>query len=392
MKGCVDPPNDDRDCATQTGSAGARSIEAPALPRFVRSVYERWRIGYSCWGFLTSGVLDTPDGSRSYRRSVIDALQAGGHQVVLMQANRDLTEAGVDLTDRYRFDDGLPELDAIIYEWRWPLPGRNTTVCGTAGHTCDLHRQQQLLDHYTHAIGLPSIIWDKDRWLPADDLLRRLANVRVAEYALRPSLGAVTVACSVPDELLDAADPSRLARQSRDLPLVYVGNQYGRDDAFGHYFAPAAAHMAHRVAGKWTNVDAWPHVRFTGRCRFDEVADIHGRALATVLLLPERYRTVGHQTQRLFEAVTAGCLPLIPTDTMDADRFAPVNLHVSDADEVVNRVRWIESIAGTDDHCALIRSCLDLLDPYRTSRQAAALITTLHGLAGTRRPVPARRT
>lgn len=349
------------------------------------------RMGYSFWGFLTDGVLDTPDGGRSYRRSVIDALRNFGHHVVLVQANRDLVEAGADLAGIYRFDDGLPDLDAIIYEWRWPLPGRNTTACGASGHTCDLHRQQQLLDHYTRRLGLPSIIWDQDRCLAADDPLRTRPNVRVAEYALQPSPGAFTVTCPVPDELLDAADPHLLAREPRDLHLVYVGNQYGRDDAFDHYFAPAAVRLPHRVAGKWVDIDAWPRVRFTGRCRFGEVAGIHRRALATVLLLPERYRTVGHQSSRLFESVIQGCLPLTPADTVCAGRFTPASLHVRDAGEVVDRIRWIESIAGTDDHAALIGACLKLLDPYRTSRQAAALITAVHSLAGAGRPVPARR-
>jgi hypothetical protein len=58
----------------------------------------------------------------------------------------------LDLSDVYTWDVGLPELDVLFLEWRWPIPSRNTTWCGAAGHTCDLHRQQQLLDHYTHAL------------------------------------------------------------------------------------------------------------------------------------------------------------------------------------------------------------------------------------------------
>ncbi|WP_436528411.1 hypothetical protein [Actinoplanes sp. HUAS TT8] len=348
------------------------------------------RIGYSCWGFLTDGVLDTPDGARSFRRAFVDALQAAGHEVVLVQANRDLIEAGTDLTGTYRFDAGLPSLDAIVFEWRWPLPGRNTTACGTPGHTCDLHRQQQLLDHYTHDLGLPTVVWDHDLWLPADDPLRGHANVRVADPALHPSTGAITVTSPVPDRRLDTADPSDLARLPRPLPLVYVGNQYGRDEAFDRWFAPAAAQMNHRVAGKWTNTSAWPHVQFTGRIRFADVAGLHAQALATVLLKPERYRTVGAFGTRLFESVTQGCLPMTPADTVGAERLTPKILHVRDAAELVDRIRWIEDIAGTDEHADVIRACLDLLEPYRVSRQAAVLLAALHDLAGTTRPAPVR--
>jgi hypothetical protein len=348
------------------------------------------RIGYSFWGFLANGVLNTPDGGRSFRRSVIDAVHDAGHQVVLVQANRDLTEAGTDLTGAYRFDTGLPNLDAIIYEWRWPLPGRNTTDCGTPGHTCDLHRQQQLLDHYTNRLGLPSIVWDHDLWLPASDPIRTRPNVRVADPALQPRPGAITVTSPVPDEALDTADPDRLARLPRPLPLVYVGNQYGRDDAFGQWFAPAAAQLPHRVAGKWTNTSAWPHIQFTGRIGFAEVADLHSQALTTVLLMPERYRSVGAFGSRLFESVTRGCLPLTPADTVCAGRLTPESLHVRDSDEVLDRIRWITSIAGTDEHAGLIRACLNKLNPYRTSLQAAALLIALHGLARDDRPVSAR--
>jgi hypothetical protein len=362
----------------------------PALPDLVTSTAPRMRIGYSFWGFLSDGVLDTPDGGRSYRGSVIDALQQAGHRVVFVQANRDLIEAGTDLTGVYRFDDGLPGLDAIIYEWRWPLPGRNTTPCGTPGHTCDLHRQQQLLDHYTHAHRLPTIIWDQDRQLPAGDPLRTRPNVRVADYALHPGPGAITVTCPIPDHLLDTADPDNLARMPRPLPLVYVGNQYDRDDAFGRWFAPAATQVTHRVAGKWTNTSAWPHVQFTGRVGFADVAALHSQALATVLLMPERYRTVGAFGSRLFESVTRGCLPLTPADVTGADAFTPPQLRVRDADELVDRIRWIAGMAGTDEHAALIRACLDLLNPYRTSRQAAVLIAALHDLAGGGWPVPVR--
>jgi hypothetical protein len=49
---------------------------------------------------------------------------------------------------------------------------------------------------------------------------------------------------------------------------------------------PGAAR--HVVTGKWTRTEAWPHVSFLGRVPFHEVAEIHGRALATVLLLPDR--------------------------------------------------------------------------------------------------------
>lgn len=338
------------------------------------------RIGYSMWGFLGDGVVDTPDGSRAYRRAFIDELIPAGHEIVLLQANRDLYEAGADLRDRYRWHLGFPHLDGLILEWRWPLPGRNTTTCGTVGHTCDLHRQTEVFDHYTRT-GTPTLVWDLDRQLPCDDPRRLLPNVAVCEFALLPTPGATSLFCPVPDDLLDAADPTQLATAERPTPLVYVGNQYDRDEAFDRYFAPAAATVAHRVAGKWPHTQAWPQVNFTGRCGFAEVKHIHRTALATVLLLPDRYATVGHMTSRWFEALLAGCLPLVPSEIHSADHYAPRALQITGGQDVIDKLTRLRGIAGTAEHAALIVACLTYLEPFRCSAQVTTAVKILEGLS-----------
>ena len=338
------------------------------------------RIGYSMWGFLGPGIVDTPDGSRAYRRPFIDGLIAAGHAVVFLQPDRDLIEAGQTPWGRYRWESGYPDLDAIIFEWRWPLPGRNTTDCDAPGHTCDLHRQTDLFDHYTRT-GTPTLIWDLDRQLPGDDPRRLFPNVTVGEFALMPTPGAVSLPCPVPDALLDAADPKLLASRSRAVSLVYVGNQYDRDDAFDRYFAPAAARVTHQVAGKWTRTQRWPQIRFTGRCGFAEVETLHRRALATVLLLPDRYANVGHMTSRWFEALLAGCLPLTPTEIRLVDAYAPRELQVTTGEDVIDKLVWLQSIAGSAEHADLIGSCLPLLEPFRCSTQVATALNVLERLS-----------
>lgn len=335
-------------------------------------------IGYSFWGFLGPGITDTPDGGRSHRRVLIDGLRERGHEVVFVQANRDREEAGLDLTHAYRWDSGLPEVDVLFLEWRWPIPGRNTTACGTPGHTCDLHRQEQLLDHYTGR-GAPTVVWDKDRQLPEHDPLRQGANVTVCEPALHPSPGAVSLLFPVADSALDGADPMALAARHRDLPLVYVGNQYDRDDAFNWFFAPAAKVHPHLVAGKWTSTQRWPGLNFHGRVPFVEVNALYHRSVATLLLLPDRYARAAHMTQRLFEAVLAGCLPLTPASVRDAARFTPPELHAADGRQVARRITELVSLAGTGRHAELIDLCLDRLDLFRLSRQLDSIEQVLAG-------------
>lgn len=338
------------------------------------------RIGYSCWGFLGPGITDTPDGGRSHRRTLIDGLIRAGHDIVFLQANRDLTEAGQDLTGSYAWDGGLPRIDALFLEWRWPIQGRNTTTCGTAGHTCDLHRQDQLVTRCTRTQGLPTVIWDKDLRLPGGHPLRHLPNVAVCEPGLLPSPDAVSLLFPVADAVLDAADPAALAAVRRPLPLVYVGNQYDRDASFGAYFAPAAARFAHRVAGKWTDTSRWPHVNFTGRCPFAEVGPIYRSALATVLLIPDRYARSGQMTQRLFEGVLAGCLPITPAVIACADSFTPPILHAAGGQQVIDLIQHAQAAAGTAWHAAALAACVERLGIFRLSRQIATLNRVLERL------------
>jgi hypothetical protein len=339
------------------------------------------RLGYSCWGFLGPGVTDTPDGGRSHRRPLIDALEARGHQVTLLQRNRDLAEAGDHFADRYWFDAGFPDLDALMLEWRWPIPGRNDTACAAPGHTCDLHRQRELLTYYTESAGVPTVVWDKDRQLPADDPLRVASRVAVFEAGLTVSPGAHRLLFPVQDTLVDSADPHRLTRCPRPTTLAYVGNQYDRDEAFEEYFALAARVVAHEVAGKWTCTERWPGLNFTGRIPFASVREVYGRSLATVLLLPERYARAGQVTQRIFEAVLSGCVPLAPASLHRVGEFVPDLLIVRNDTDVVERLGWLCSIAGSDQHAALIADCLRRLDVFRLSAQVAGLDAVLRDLA-----------
>lgn len=341
------------------------------------------KIGYSFWGFLGNGITDTPDGGRSHRRPLIDALLARGHDIVFLQADRDGLEAGDSISSPYTFDAGFPDLDVLFLEWRWPIEGRNTTICGTPGHTCDLHRQAELLLHYTTHRRMPTVIWDKDRQLRPDSIWRGHPTVTVCEAALEPTSGACTLLFPVDEELIAQADPNTLARKPRKVSLVYVGNQYDRNEAFDRFFAPAASCFDHRVGGKWPQTGRWPHVTFLGRVPFTAVGNLYGSALTTVLLLPERYAAAGQMTQRIFEAVLAGCLPLAPAGIRHVERFVPEELVVRSGGHVVRRITDLKKIAGTRQHAELISACLARLELFGLRRQVDALEAVLDSVSAT---------
>ena len=192
------------------------------------------------------------------------------------------------------------------------------------------------------------------RWIPTacpqlsgDSPLRQMPSVVVCEAALAPSPGAVSLLFPVADDELDRADPVR---------------------------------FEHRVAGKWTRTADWPHVSFTGRCPFPHVRELYESALATVLLVPDRYARAGQMTQRLFEAVLAGCLPVTPDTIPSAAVFTPPALHAATGQLAADRVAGLLDIAGTARHAELIAACLDRLGVFRLSRQLRTLDQILRRL------------
>jgi hypothetical protein len=134
------------------------------------------------------------------------------------------------------------------------------------------------------------------------------------------------------------------------------------------------------VAGKWTRTGRWPEVNFHGRVPFAGVDILYRRAVCTVLLLPDRYAQVGHMTQRLFEAIMAGCLPLTPTTIRDAATFTPAELHVADGADAARKITHLLSTVGTKQHANLLCECLEKLNLFRLSRQVEAIDSQLSSL------------
>jgi carbamoyltransferase len=107
--------------------------------------------------------------------------------------------------------------------------------------------------------------------------------------------------------------------------------------------------------------------------QWDEVQELHESALATVLLLPDRYARAGQMTQRLFEAVLAGCMPITPATLPFASAFTPPTLHAATGEQAADVIADLLSIAGTTRHVALIAECIRMLGTFRLSRQLATI-------------------
>ncbi len=336
------------------------------------------RIGYSFWGFLGPGITDTPDGGRSHRRTLIDGLTAAGHDIVFVQHNRDLAEAGHDLRHRYAWDDGLPDIDVLFLEWRWPIPGRNTTRCGTPGHTCDLHRQDELVARYTLGHRVPTLCGTKTcncRHVPR---CARCPTSRSARLRWRPA--PARSACCSPSPTTTWTGPirrpwPRCPGRCRWSTSGTSTTATRRSRRSSHPPLPGTA-----IAWPGSGADGGLAERhFTGRCAFPEVRKLYESALTTVVLLPERYARAGQMTQRLFEAVLAGCLPVTPAALPFASAFTPPALHAATGTQAADRITELQKIAGTARHAELIADCLGRLGLFRLSRQLTTVNQSFGG-------------
>ncbi len=93
-------------------------------------------------------------------------------------------------------------------------------------------------------------------------------------------------------------------------------------------------------------------------------------------------------TQRLFEAVLAGCLPITPGTIPSAAVFTPPPLHAATGRQAADRVAGLLDIAGTARHAELIAACLDRLGVFRLSRQLRTLDQILGRLTDARSACP----
>ena len=328
-------------------------------------------IGYSFWGFLGNGVVDSPDGGRSHRLAWVRTLVGNGHRLIFLQRNRDLEEAGESYAEWGTWPADLPPIDLLFLEWRWPIPGRNVEVSPSSqGYCPDWDRQAALLRFYTLDRGIPTLVWDKDLQLPQRSPLRGLPHIRIAEATRFPRPGASSLLFPIcGDWYRHAARELSKPAPDASFDLVYIGNQYDRDEHFERFFASAAPQLRHGVFGKWTRVTNWPAVRFHSRIGYEQVSSVLRTSVATPLLSPTRYCSAGQVTQRIFEAVLNGCFPLAPRDIIGIDTLLPDDLLVADGADVVRACKDLERLRRTPDYKPAILGCLSRLAPFLASAQ-----------------------
>ncbi|MHB8407826.1 MAG: hypothetical protein ACYDHY_06885 [Acidiferrobacterales bacterium] len=301
------------------------------------------RVGYSYWGFLgdhredaDGNVLSTPDGNATYSWAIIHELQKRGHTVFAMQQDRDRpatsrygkenfssfsTEKRSKAYQNMVQTEGktLPRLDLLLVEWRFPIPGRNTSeVRGKPEYQPDLDRQRDILAHYSKT-PCEIVLWDLDHKLNMQDELDYNISA-ILETSVTPVVGFGQERTRIEPPFV-MADVLQFPTQDADPDqlLAYVGSRYERDEVIDRYVGPVQTRYPGRVHfyGNWTrepNISEckarWPGVQYHGRITPKDFGRAYAQAVACPLLAKESYLQTGFITPRPWEALLFGTIPV----------------------------------------------------------------------------------
>lgn len=306
------------------------------------------RVGYSFFGFLgdhkiDSGgeTIDAPDGNATYSWSLIWEMQQRGHTIYGMQDDRDWPAykkwgdanfssfSQQKRASAYRglkptFGSFTPELDVLLLEWRWPIPGRNCKIDMSDGMIRDVYvkdecqpdwiRQCDLIEHYKSK-GTRIIVWDLDHKVTHEDE-RRLKPDAIFETSVTPlELTMKRTRVEPPFIISDLTEHPTLP-QDPNRKLVYIGSRYERDDVITEWIKPVSDKLDRvEFYGNWIKTiedckKLWPNVFYNGRVTTKDFRSIYGDAVACPLLAKKSYLESGFITPRVWEALLFGTIPI----------------------------------------------------------------------------------
>lgn len=342
-----------------------------------------YKIGYSFWGFLGDGVVDTPDGGRSHRIVLINELIRRKCKLFMLQKNRDLEEAGEDYSNNLIiFDEGFPDIEVLFLEYRWKIPGRNCGISkDSLGYCPDLDRQEELIRHYSLK-RIPILIWDKDQQLTHEDETNIVtSNYFIFEPSLLPSKGRGMLLFPVDISKIQSAQYNLhyYSKMTKDIKLIYIGNQYDRDESFEKYYDLVGKMLKTeiQVYGKWTKIDKFYYSKFHGRVAYSQTASLYKRSLACIAIAPKRYYLSGQFTQRIFESTWSHCLTLVPSEYAAKEHIFPDFLVVESAEEVVRKIKEIEEMSDLEVSKILNEFINTLKKTFSVEKQVDAILAKI---------------
>jgi hypothetical protein len=320
------------------------------------------KIGMSWWGFLadqkwTNGrQVSTPDGTAFYQWSIISMLRKADCEVYRMMPDRDYEYvmlngrnafsmfAEEDRYSAYTYINQKPgELDAVLLEWRFPIPGRNCDVDKSSpAYQPDLDIQNAIIEKYPGKI----IVFDLDYKFTKEDY-DRVKPLAVLETGYKTDDGVPRIHVEIP---FDFDHINTFSVRPSLYDVAYVGNRYERDYAVDEYLNP----MAHRgydvrcwgnwlEGGRESDKD-WPLIKFGPRITMSDFRKAYGWASLTPLLAKDDYCKYGFMTARIIEACFFGAVPVGMANFKGIERYLPDHLIASNADDLEEIIYMNENV------------------------------------------------
>jgi hypothetical protein len=384
------------------------------------------KIGYSAWGYVGDGELDSPDGGRLTRSLFLSRLIDTGYDIVWLQKNRDVDTNGNKLfcedkigsypANREKVslcklqyaqpssviqEEKFPEIDLLFVEWRWPIWGRNALITGQMKDdkkwTPDLDRQNELLEYYGRNTEIKIIIWDKDEKMTKydesrmatvirDKLTQRNRRITVLSPALKPQSNIyIRKTLLFPCDLKTIVG-TKVNKQIQHL-IGYVGSQYERDEQVYKYINPFSFKYPEQVifAGNWMKYEKtaqhnsanFPCIKFVDRVLPKDMWKVYRFCLASLLMCKKNYAEHVHITQRIHEVAANGVVALgvseqtkildpdvaLSYDGFGVDQFVGAENIVSDAYDLINRIEYLKALT-VEKRQIILDQQIDHLKPF----------------------------
>ncbi|MEV2273162.1 hypothetical protein [Nonomuraea africana] len=222
--------------------------------------------------------------------------------------------------------------------------------------------------HYTGQRATPTLLWDTCSALPKTHPLRCARHVTVCDIGRR--FRARRLLPPIPVPVLKAPDADTLASKPRRFTVGYVGDLDIHRQAYNAFLAPALRQFPHVVVGTGgERCSCWPPDAATHR----RLRDVYSQSLATILLPPDYGVSGIGVLEQLAQAILAGCVPVLPTALSPFDQFITARLLIDSERAALERLHWLNDIATTAEHTALLGDCLDRLQRFSLTRQHTAL-------------------
>lgn len=324
-------------------------------------------IGLSYVSYWGDQVEDVACGHTIFLPDLIFALKESGYEkIYAMQDDLDDGEPEfknyrvTDRLDAYNmqeFTKELPELDMLLVEWRWKMPGRNWFENGEAPEMNDYLRQHQILSHYHNNTDTKIIIWDTDHKLTKEDE-EEWHRAEIIECSFRPkhltrTRTSVFWPVDIQDYLLrDNTVHAPLSTTDKNTyPLdpnfivSYIGNDYDRDEQLDKYIGGLCKLLPSGTIQLYGNWLKYPSKimgytkRFSGaqihpKVTKAEMEYIYSRTTMVPLLSKDSYSKHGMVAYRVLETMYNGSIPVGVTEFADIEKLVLPELVVSSAEEM----------------------------------------------------------